>query len=200
MFSWENVGTNGMYAAAIMTRSYGREDLTILLYRFYPSIGDDEREKIYNDYNTLKDRLITEEFQYCKTGFDVCSKIARDSIFARIFPELKYLCCVALVIPFSSAWPERGFSTLVRIKTKQRNRIGAEMLNALLNLNVSINGPKSLSNEDATSIANNWLKAKDRRVINRVESGLNTSTSEADDDYNFSNDYLDLYETTQFVL
>ena len=64
------------------------------------------------------------------------------------------------------------------------------MLNALLNLNVSINGPKSLSNEDATSIANNWLKAKDRRVINRVESGLNTSTSEADDDYNFSNDYL----------
>ena len=72
------------------------------------------------------------------------------------------------------------------------------MLNALLN--VSINGPKSLSDEDATSIANNWLKAKDRRVINRVESGLNTSTSEADDDYNFSNDYLDLYETTQFVL
>jgi len=39
----------------------------------------------------------------------------------------------------ATTWPERGFSTLCRVKTKQRNRLLDVTLNALIN--VSINGP-----------------------------------------------------------
>jgi len=46
---------------------------------------------------------------------------------------------IALSIPLATAWPEREFSTLCRVKTKKRKRLLDVTLNALTN--VSINGP-----------------------------------------------------------
>jgi len=44
-----------------------------------------------------------------------------------------------LFIPLATAWPELGFATLCRVKTKQRNRLLDVTLNVLIN--VSMNGP-----------------------------------------------------------
>jgi len=51
-------------------------------------------------------------------------------------------CCIVLSTPLATAWPERGFSTLCRVKTKQRNCLFDVTLNALIN--VSMNCPESL--------------------------------------------------------
>ena len=88
---------------------------------------------------------------------------------------------IALTIPLATAWPERGFSALKRVKTQARNRIGNDLLSALLN--VSMNGPEELSDEDALDIAKKWKEAKQRRVVTnrrtKPGSGLD------DDDFEF---------------
>ena len=60
------------------------------------------------------------EFEFCEDAGEACSKTARDEIIREMFPELHWLCCMALSIPLSTAWPERGFSAPCRVKTKQR--------------------------------------------------------------------------------
>ena len=76
-----------------------------------------------------------------------------------MFPELLWLCCIALSIPLSNAWPERGFSTLCRVKTKQPNRLLDVTLSA------SINGPAQLTDEDAQAVAEKWQKTKKQRQV-----------------------------------
>ena len=71
----------------------------------------------------MKDRMIMSEFEFCQVAGEVWSKIARDKIIREMFPELHWLCCIALSIFLSTAWPERGFSTLCRVKTKQHNKL-----------------------------------------------------------------------------
>ena len=63
----------------------------------------------------------------------------------------------------STAWPERSFSTLQRIKTKTRNKLLNTTLNALLT--ISLNGPSILSYEQAMAIADKWLGVKIRRDV-----------------------------------
>ena len=98
------------------------------------------------------------EFKFCKDAGEMCSKIARDQIFQEMFPGLHWLCCMALSILLATAWQEQGFSTLFRIKTKKRNRLLGATLNALMN--VSINGPPQLTDDDADAVAEKWQNTK----------------------------------------
>ena len=141
---------------------YGNDDLQLLIRRF-DIVPAEQTLKVVNDYQTLKDRMTMSEFEFCQDPGDVCSKIARDNVFQQMFPELHRLCCIALSIPLATAWPERGFSTLCRVKTKQRNRLLDITLNALIN--ISMNGPEQLTDEDAQKIAEKWQKTKDRRTV-----------------------------------
>ena len=47
-------------------------------------------------------------------------------------PSIKKLVCVYLVLYISTVWCERGFSLMALIKTKLRNRLGAESLGAFM--------------------------------------------------------------------
>ena len=58
------------------------------------------------------------EFKFCPVAGEVCSKIARDKIIREMFIELHTLYCIALSIPLSTAWPDRGFSTLCRVQNQ----------------------------------------------------------------------------------
>ena len=140
--------------------------LDILLDKFGAviEIGDEWR-KIINDYQLLKDRLVKSEFEFCKNAADVCTKLTKDDAYGLIFPELQRLASIALMIPLSTAWPERGFSTLARIKTKLRNRLLDSTLCALIN--VSMNGPSQLLKDDAAAIADKWLNHKNRREVTK---------------------------------
>ena len=131
-------------------KAFGNKELKLLLDRFNIST-EKNPNKVFNDYQALKDRMVMGEFKECSDAADVCIKIAKDKLVKNFFPELHYLCCLALTIPLTTVWPERGFSTLSRIKTKQRNRLSIVMLNSLIN--VSMNGPAELTNKDAITIA-----------------------------------------------
>jgi len=54
-------------------------------------------------------------------------------------------CCSVLSIPLVTTWPEQRFSTLFRVKIKQRNQLFDVTLNALIN--VSMSSPESLNRE-----------------------------------------------------
>ena len=86
----------------------------------------------------------------------------------------------------------------MRVKSKERNRIGSDLLNALLN--VSINGPESLSDEAAKAIAQTWLGAKDRRIVKPVEKKNYITTTPEFGNTVFDDWLTDVFETAQFVL
>jgi len=47
-------------------------------------------------------------------------------------------CYIVLSIPLAPAWPERGFSTVCRVETTQRNRLLVVHLNALINISMNV--------------------------------------------------------------
>ena len=93
------------------------------------------------------------------------NKIVRDKIFQEVFPELHLLCCIALSIPLATAWPERQFSTMCRVKTKHRNRLLNVTLNALIN--VLMNSPNHLDDKSVVEVVQNWTTAKNRRKVTK---------------------------------
>jgi len=92
---------------------------------------------------------------------------------------------------------------LCHVKTKQRNKLLDVTLNALMN--VSINGPEHLTDEDARKIAEKWLKIRNRRTVTeRSLKALESANSENDDEMNadgWGNEFLlNEIETEKFVL
>ena len=67
-----------------------------------------------------------------------CLKKVDGQVRFSILPQ--FMKCL-LVLPHSSASAERVFSQLTLIKTKQRNRIGNELLNSLLTVKCNIRSP-----------------------------------------------------------
>ena len=135
---------------AYQRQFYGNQDLKLLIKMFKVAL-DEKILKVITDSQTLKDRMIMPTFEFCLDAIVVCSKIVRDKIFQKIFAKLYLLCCIALSIPLVTAWPEREFSTVCRVKTKQRNWLLDVTLNALIN--VSMNGPNHLDDESAVEVA-----------------------------------------------
>ncbi|KAA6365260.1 MAG: hypothetical protein EZS28_039213 [Streblomastix strix] len=74
------------------------------------------------------------------------------------------LAQVALTVPMSPAWAERGISLISIIKTDLRSKLTERMLSFLMN--IKIDGPIQLSDDDAKAIANIWIKKKERRNVN----------------------------------
>ena len=124
--------------------------------------------------------MIGASLHHCKDAGDVCRHISKDSFYTKFSPELQKLANIALTIPLSTAWPERGFSTLSRVKTKQRNRLLDSTLSAAIN--ISMNGTPAHSDADALIIAEAWLIMKERREV--FPTASTTSMAQyKDDDY-----------------
>jgi hypothetical protein len=84
--------------------------------------------------------------------------------FALMMPNLVKIAEVALSMPVSNAWPERGASAVKRIKTRLRGSLRNRMLNSLMML--TINGPEAgspLARELIEKSVKNWQNAKVRR-------------------------------------
>lgn len=56
-----------------------------------------------------------------------------------MFPNLKIVVSLLLVLPFSNASVERVFSNLNNIKTENRNKLSVEVINSLLITKQAIN-------------------------------------------------------------
>ena len=82
------------------------------------------------------------------------------------YPALSSLAECCLSIPISNAWPERGTSSLKRMKTRLRSRLQNDMLQALMQ--ISINGPALHSDQCRVVVCDSvqlWLKQKNRRTL-----------------------------------
>ena len=77
----------------------------------------------------------------------------------------RLLAAVGLLLPTSTADCERGFSTLKRVKTAQRNCLQNEALNAVLR--VSIEGPSvaDFSKREAEKMVCEWAREKRRLLV-----------------------------------
>ena len=105
----------------------------------------------------------TPSLKKCRTAGNLCMKVLSQEERFGMYPEVIELMKIAMTVPHSTAWPERGFSALKRVKSFMRNRLLTAMLNALLQ--ISLNGPCVLSEEQANAIAEKWLGDKKRRKI-----------------------------------
>ena len=110
-----------------------------------------------------KDRMIIPEFEFCLDAIAVCSKIVRDKIFQKYFPNCTYF--VASPCPFHLQQPGQSEDFPLCVKTKQHNRLLDVTLNALIN--VSMNGPNHLDDESAMEVDQNWITAKNRRKVTK---------------------------------
>ncbi|KAI8519667.1 hypothetical protein Bbelb_029240 [Branchiostoma belcheri] len=84
-----------------------------------------------------------------------------DATMAELYPSMKLLASVLMVIPVSTADSERAFSTLKRVKTRLRSSLKNETLNQLLT--ISIDGP-DVDSFDFEAAAMTWGQMKNRRI------------------------------------
>ncbi|XP_035683974.1 zinc finger protein 862-like [Branchiostoma floridae] len=85
-----------------------------------------------------------------------------DATLALLYPNMRLLASVLMVIPVSTADSERSFSTLKRIKTRLRSRLSNAVLNDLLT--ISIDGPH-VNDFDFARAVTKWAGLKNRRII-----------------------------------
>ena len=101
----------------------------------------------------------------------MCQLMKQRSSFISLLPLLMQIVEIALTMPISSAWPERGTSQVKLIKTRLRSRISNDMLACLLN--IAVNGPEVNSHECDT------LKMTTEKWLSRRRYKLSTGKSAA---------------------
>ena len=170
-------------------KQYGEKELHTLVAKYGPLLEPDVAGQIDAEWDLLREKLIT-EFSDCRTAADVCQRIIRSPAYI-CFPNLNTFAQIALTIPMSTAWPERGFSTLKRIKTSSRNRLLSQTVNCLVN--ISMNGPRRLSIEESLKIAKEWKETKERRrVCDRSNESNSASDRTVEDDESDVDDSQDV--------
>jgi len=146
-------------------KKHGEKDLLILYKKFKQFVGDWETLSL--DFASCKEYMyrIKGTNKTCKSTIELLTK---DPLYEAKYPGVVNLAKIAMTLPLSTAWPERGFSTLQRIKSKSRNRLSDNTLNALLN--ISLNGPSELNEESLTSIAKKWYQERQRRKVHTARA------------------------------
>ena len=92
---------------------------------------------------------------------EVLKLLVSDKTISHLYPQLRKLATIALILPVSTAECERAFSTMKRIKTALRNRLATTNLDHLMR--ISINGPSSID-FDFSKAATAWGNQRQRRI------------------------------------
>lgn len=99
---------------------------------------------------------------YCQSHMkEVLKLIVADRTTSHLYPQLRKLAAIALVLPVSTAECKRAFSTMNRVKTDLRNRLNTRNLDHLIR--ISINGP-CLDDYDFNKTATSWGNKRQRRI------------------------------------
>ena len=156
-------------------KDHGSSDMTIIADHF--SIDQD---KLLTEWKGMKyhiaDVLIPKMPLKVRTGSEKQTptewfilQLLIQPTYRGFFPLLCFIAEVAATLPVTNAWPERGASALKNLKTRHRNRINSDMLNALLH--VSINGPAvSEAGQLVKTAVSLWLAAKKRYKLAKKSS------------------------------
>lgn len=131
------------------------------------------------------------------TQWFLCHLMKLKSTYRPFFSELLLLAEVALCLPVSNAWPERGASAVKLIKSRCRSHLKNDMLNSMLH--IKINGPalgdvavKALM-EKAVQV---WLDAKQRKKL--PKNFPNTAATEGNSQH--STEHVSLAEVVDIAV
>ena len=89
---------------------------------------------------------------------EVLKLLVSDKTISHLYPQLRKLATIALILPVSTVECERAFSTMKRNKTALRNRLTTDHL-----MRLSINGPSSID-FDFSKAATAWDNQRQRRI------------------------------------
>lgn len=123
-----------------------------------PYLNIDDTEGVWADIRSFKYVLNAAE-QNNRSITNIISYVLDSNIG---YENLKDLCTRLWCIPVSTASAERSFSTMNRICTKLRNRMGQETLNACMK--ISIEGPEELSSDLIEEVIDLYARQKQRRI------------------------------------
>ena len=140
--------------------SYGNEDLKILCDRY--CVGDQadvDEPTLKMEWDGFK--FFMEQSFKEKSMNEVLKLLVGDKTISHLYPQLRKLAAVALILPISTAECERAFSTMIRIKTALSNRLITTNLDHLMR--ISINGPNS-TDFDFSKAATAWGNQRQRRI------------------------------------
>ena len=164
-------------------KEYGQDQIRTLGNHFYQEKSEDEMkqqvEKLMTEWQAMKyhinENIKKQMPESVKDGSAkvtpterLLKQMLRNVNLASFFPSLVFIAEVAITLPVSNAWPERGASALKNVKTKQRNRLGNDMLEAILQ--VCINGPAANSYDGQVLVkqaVQMWVKAKKQETSAR---------------------------------
>ena len=135
---------------------YGRKEIRCLALQFFPEEPLDIVQEQWNDFkfemlemkkklNNLRGQLECNKIKFKMTSTEWTLEHILKSDLGPDYQKVKELAKLAIIVPVTNAWPERGASAVKRIKTRQRSTMKNDMLNGLLH--ISMNGPPPNSAE-----------------------------------------------------
>lgn len=152
--------------------NYGVKEVDILASHFYPS-SEADREKLRAEWANFRFELREwQSMAAVRSGTStptewVLQRLASmRNTYIRVYPKLYFIAEVCAAMPVSNAWPERGVSTMRRVKTRLRSSLKNDMLEALMH--VCINGPPASSTQAKEIISQavkRWKDVKTRRRL-----------------------------------
>jgi hypothetical protein len=152
---------------------YGVTSLEKLIESFFPVTEPDKKNEIVTEWNKIKYNMLewkkriqthNNSSDLSETQLMLKMMLMRKTDLSKFFPHIIELAEICQSMPVSNAWPERGASTIKRIKTRLRSTLKQDMIMTLMN--VSINGPKTENSQQVTEKAvKHWRNEKDRRKL-----------------------------------
>lgn len=130
-------------------KAYGKDKVKVLASHFF-SADEGANDRLQSQWNQTKYHInenikaaIPEEVRNGKSGSSTAwflFQLMNNKVnYQPFFGMLLHIAEVALTLPVSNAWPERGASAMKLVKTRCRNSLQNDMLESLLM--VLINGP-----------------------------------------------------------
>lgn len=168
---------------------FGKEELLSLHKQYYPENSKDMLLEQWNDFKfeliEMKEKFINLKKQLKENNIQfkmTATEWTLEHILKRYkeevsFPVIIELAKIAITIPVTNAWPERGASAVKRIKTRQRSTMKNDILNALLH--ISMNGPPVNSSEEddlLTRVVEKYCEQRQNKVPNLYVNKKQTST------------------------
>jgi hypothetical protein len=134
--------------------NFGNDDINFFITYFKDLLDRhiEDRNQIYQEWQVVK-IFWHNNLKHTNTNWGSILKMNSK------FPNLVNLAKILLLFPISNAVVERSFSTMNRIKTKARNSLNEEHLEAMMAIS---EGP-SCENFDSSNIAPRFFTLKERR-------------------------------------
>ena len=82
-----------------------------------------------------------------------------------MFPQLKLLICVYLVLTIHTTEAERGFRCMNIVKTRERSRLSQERLEQLMHVRMSDVSPSNVTEKQLLLWVRLWYEKKARRFV-----------------------------------